>query len=417
MGIDITMAWRNIWRNPRRTILTIAAIAFACILLVFMLSFQLGSYDTMINASVKIHTGHMQIQAEGYQDSRKIREVITNPAAVGAILDQVPDVTAYTYRAMAFALVSSKSRSYGVMVEGIDPRREARVSTLAHIIRQGHYLSATAAAEGPAGALVGRLLAQNLQLEVGDEITVLGQGFDGSVAATVLRIQGIYASGMDTFDRSAIQMPLAVFQDVFTMGTAVHEVVVMARNLASVPAIERAISGRLKAIQGPRPLVTLDWKALTPGLDQAIKMDLVSGAIFYLILIMVVAFSILNTFLMAIFERTHEFGVMMAMGTRPARLTRLVLFESAGMTLVGVTTGIVLGSLITWYFMIHGINMGASSNDIMRQFGIPSRFFPQLSLISATVGPGAVLMITLLAALYPALKIRRLTPVEAMRHV
>jgi putative ABC transport system permease protein len=397
--------------------LTIAAIAFACILLVFMLSFQLGSYDTMINASVKIHTGHMQIQAEGYRDSQKIRDVIPDPAPVGAILDQVPEVTAYTYRAMAFALVSSKTRAYGVMVEGIDPRGEARVSTLADIIRQGRYLSSEPAADGPAGALVGRLLAQNLQLEVGDEITVLGQGLDGSVAATVLRIQGIYSSGLDAFDRSAIQMPLTVFQEVFAMGTAVHEVVVTARNLASVPAIERAIAGRLKAIQGPRPLVTLDWKALTPGLDQAIKMDLVSGGIFYLILIMVVAFSILNTFLMAIFERTHEFGVMMAMGTRPARLTRLVLLESAGMTLVGVITGIVMGALITWYFMIHGIDMGASSNDIMRQFGIPSRFFPQLSLISATVGPGAVFMVTLLAALYPALKIRRLTPVEAMRHV
>ena len=189
-----------------------------------------------------------------------------------------------------------------------------------------------------------------------------------------------------------------------------------ARNLASVPAIEQALSARLKTIQNPRPLVILDWKALTPGLDQAIKMDLVSGSIFYLILIMVVAFSILNTFLMAVFERTHEFGVMMAMGTMPARLTRLVLLESAGMTLVGVVAGIALGSLLTWYFMVHGIQMGASSNEIMRQFGIPSRFFPQLSVVSATVGPAAVLMITLLAALYPALKIRRLTPVAAMRH-
>ncbi len=416
MGIDIKMAWRNIWRNPRRTILTVAAIAFACVLLVFMLSFQLGSYDTMINASVKIHTGHMQIQAQGYQQSRKIRLVIPDPAPVGAILDHVPDVTAYTYRAMAFALVSSENRSYGVMVEGVDPRREARVSTLADIIRQGRYLPDQPPADGPAGALVGRLLAHNLHLAVGDEITVLGQGLDGSVAATVLRVRGIYASGLDAFDRSAIQMPLAVFQEVFAMGTAVHEVVVTARNLASVPAIERAISGPLKRIQGPRPLVTLDWKALTPGLDQAIKMDLVSGGIFYLILIMVVAFSILNTFLMAIFERTHEFGVMMAMGTRPARLTRMVLLESAGMTLVGVITGIVLGSLLTWYFMVYGIQMGASSNEIMRQFGIPGRFFPQLSLISATAGPGAVFLITLLAALYPALKIRRLTPVEAMRH-
>jgi ABC-type antimicrobial peptide transport system permease subunit len=163
--------------------------------------------------------------------------------------------------------------------------------------------------------------------------------------------------------------------------------------------------------------VTLDWRALTPGLDQAIKMDLVSGSIFYLILIMVVAFSILNTFLMAIFERTYEFGVMMAVGTKPWRLSRLVLFESTGLTLVGVVVGIAAGSVLTWYFMIHGINLGSSSDEIMRQFGLPSRLFPQLSLLSATVGPGAVFLITLLAAIYPALKIRRLTPVEAMRHV
>lgn len=416
MVIDLTMAWRNIWRNPWRTLLTIAAIAFACILLVFMLSFQLGSYDTMINASVKIHTGQMQIQAEGYQDSFKMRYVIPDPARVGAILDQVPEVRDYTFRARAFALVSSRNRACGVMVEGIDPPCEARVSTLADIIRQGSYLPSQPADGEPAGALMGKLLARNLQLAVGDEITVLGQGYDGSVAATVLRVQGIYTSGMDEFDRSAIQIPLAVFQEVFTMGNAVHEVVVMATDLARVPAIEQAIAGPLKKLQSPRPLVTLNWKALTPGLDQAIKMDLVSGGIFYLILIMVVAFSILNTFLMAIFERTHEFGVMMAVGTKPARLSRLVLFESLGMTLVGVISGIVVGSLITWYFMIHGITMGASSNEIMRQFGIPSRFFPDLSLISATAGPGAVFVITLLAALYPALKIRRLTPVEAMRH-
>jgi putative ABC transport system permease protein len=416
MAIDITMAWRNIWRNPRRTLLTLAAIAFACVLLVFMLSFQLGSYATMINASVKIHTGQMQIQAQGYKDSQKMRYVIPDPAAVAAILDKVPQVTAYTFRARAFALVSSKNRTYGVMVEGIDPLREARVSTLADIVRQGSYLTSPPSADSPPGALMGKLLARNLQVSVGDEITVLGQGYDGSVAATVLHVQGIYTSGMDEFDRSAIQIPLSEFQDVFSMGKAIHEVVVMARNLADVPAIQRAVAGPLKKLDTPRPLVTLDWKAMTPGLEQAIKMDLVSGSIFYLILIMVVAFSILNTFLMAIFERTHEFGVMMAMGTKPSRLSRLVLLESAGMTLVGVIAGMLMGAVITWYFMVHGIQMGSSSNEIMRQFGIPSLFFPKLSLISATVGPGAVFLITLLAALYPAFKIRRLTPVEAMRH-
>jgi hypothetical protein len=144
-----------------------------------------------------------------------------------------------------------------------------------------------------------------------------------------------------------------------------------------------------------------------PGLRQAISMDLVSGAIFYLVLIMVVAFSVLNTFLMAILERTYEFGVMMAIGTQPGRLTRLVLAESAGMTLVGVTVGVLAGCLVTWYFMIHGIQLGGAA-EISRQFGIPDTLYPRLTLISITAGPLAVLIITLLAALYPALRIRRL---------
>ena len=159
--------------------------------------------------------------------------------------------------------------------------------------------------------------------------------------------------------------------------------------------------------------VVLDWDELMPGLRQAIRMDLVSGAIFYLILILVVAFSILNTFLMAILERTHEFGVMMAVGTRPDRLTRLVLTESAGMTLVGVGAGVVLGCLLTWYFQVHGIEI-AGSSELLRQYGIPSRLYPRLSFMSASIGPLAVFVITLISALYPALKIRRLKPVEAM---
>ena len=121
MSIDVTMAWRNIWRNPRRTILTVSAIAFASLLLVFMLSFQFGSYYTMINASVKINTGHLQVQAPDYHDKQNMQLVVPDPAAIGAILDQIPEVEAYTLRAKAFSLVSSKERTYGVMVVGIDP--------------------------------------------------------------------------------------------------------------------------------------------------------------------------------------------------------------------------------------------------------------------------------------------------------
>ncbi|HPQ43406.1 MAG TPA: ABC transporter permease [Syntrophales bacterium] len=409
MSIDVKMAWRNLWRNPRRSILTIAAIAFASLLLVFMLSWQFGSYETMIDSSVRIHTGHLQVQAEGYQDKKSMRLVVSDPAAVGNVLDKNPEVAAYTYRANAFSLVSSKERTYGVIVVGIDPDREAKVSTLKKLIRQGSYLSENETDQ----ALVGELLARNLQIGVGDELVVLGQGRDGSIAATVVTVRGIYRSGMDEFDRSSIQIPLAYFQDVYNMRGAVHEVVVLGKSLKYVPEIKKTVAADIKGIKNKEALVDLDWMELMPGLIEAIKMDLYSGFIFYIILIIVVAFSILNTFLMTIFERTKEFGVLMAIGTTPGRLCKLLMIESTIMTIAGIIAGIILGSLVTWYFQVHGIFISGTS-ELMRQFGLPERIYPQLSLLSASIGPAAVLVITFLTALYPALKVWRFRPVEAM---
>jgi len=409
LSVDVKMAWRNIWRNPRRSVLTILAIAFASTLLVFMLSWQFGSYDTMINASVKIHTGHLQIQAKGYMDKRSMRLVVDDPAAVGAVLNKIPGVAAYTFRAEAFSLVSSKERTYGVVVIGIDPLREAGVSTLKKLIRRGSYLTATDSNQ----ALVGNLLAKNLQVNLGDELVVLGQGRDGSIAATVVKVKGIFRSGQDEFDRGAVHIPLEDFQDVYSMRGAVHEVVAAAGSLGQVPEIRRAAAAGIARLDEEDHLVVLDWMGLMPGLIEAIKMDLVSGFIFYIILIIVVAFSILNTFLMVIFERTREFGMLMAMGTSPGRLTKLLLIESASMTFVGILVGIVAGVLTTWYFQVHGIVIPGAT-EIMRQYGLPERMYPQLSLLSVSIGPCVVLLITLLTALYPALRVRRLRPVEAM---
>jgi ABC-type lipoprotein release transport system permease subunit len=220
-------------------------------------------------------------------------------------------------------------------------------------------------------------------------------------------------------------MPLATFQEVFAMGDAVHQVVVVGRDLWTVPEIERRLRAQLEdrdladpsgsSGQTP-PLVVLDWNELMPGLLQSIQVDLVSGLIFYFILILVVAFSIFNTFLMAFLERTREFGVMMAIGTSPGRLGRLLLLESLALTGVGVAFGVVLGCAVTLYFQAHGIDI-SGADPLLARFGITGRLHPQLSLVSALVGPVLVLLITGLAALYPALRIRRLRPVEAMQHV
>lgn len=412
MSIDVKMAWRNIWRNPRRTILTICAIAFASLLLVFMLSFQFGSYETMINTSVKIHTGHLQIQADAYQTKKSMRLVVPNPVKIAGILDAMPNIEAYTFRGQAFSLISSNERTYGGVVTGIDPDHEAGVSRLKSLIRQGEFLSS----DDMNQALVGKLLAKNLRVKIGDELTVMGQGRDGSIAATVVKVKGIYSSGIDEFDRASIHIPLKTFQEVYTMQGAVHEVVVIADSLRNLDTLKRTIKANLSSLNLKKPLTVLDWNELMPGLRQSIEMDLISGLIFYLLLVLVVAFSILNTFLMAIFERTREFGVLMAIGTTPGRLTKVLLIESMSMTFVGIVAGIIVGSMITVYFQSHGIEISGAS-ELLSQFGITGRMYPKLSLLSAVSGPLAVLIITFFAALYPALKVRRMRPVEAMRAV
>ena len=406
------MAWRNIWRNPRRSILTICAIAFASLLLVFMLSWQFGSYDAMINASVKISTGHIQVQTKDYQEKRDMRLVVRDPESLASILEKTPEVSSHTTRANAFSLVSSEKRTYGVMVIGIDPAREARVSTLKKLIRQGSYLSSGDWDQ----ALVGTLLAKNLRVGLGNELVILGQGLDGSVAATVVKIKGIFNSGQDEFDRNTIHIPLKYFQDVYTMNGAVHEVVVLGKSLKQVQGLKSSVAADITNIHDGDSLVVLDWMELIPGLIQAIQMDLVSGFIFYIILIVVVAFSILNTFLMAVFERTREFGVLLAVGTTPGRLAKLLILESSTITIIGIVFGIILGSLVTWYFQVHGILISGAS-ELMRHYGLPERMYPQLSMLSISIGAGIVLIITILTALYPAFKSRRLRPVDAMKAV
>jgi len=414
MSMDMKMAWRNVWRNPRRTWLTISAIGFACTILIFMLSFQFGSYETMINSSIKINTGHLQIQAEKYFEKRSMRLVVPDPETIINAVTDIESVEAVTARANAFSLVSSDNRTYGAMVVGINPEREARVSTLENLVREGEFLTSAPPDANP--ALIGRLMAKNLQVDLGDELVVLGQGRDGSVAATILTVHGIYASGMDRFDRSTLHIPLDTFQEVYSMRGAAHEIVINVSALNQVPAVKKTAAKRLDQMPKGDQLVVLDWDELVPGLTQAIKIDLTIGIIFWGLLVLVVAFSILNTFLMAVLERTREFGMMMAIGTGPGRLVKLMLYESSAMTIVGITLGIALGCLVTWIFETHGIDLSGAS-EIMKQYGISGRIYPHLSLITALAGPLLVWGITFLVSLYPAFKIKSLKPVEAMTHV
>ena len=409
MNLVFRLAWRNLWRQPRRTWLTTGAMMFSNTLLVFLISLQFGMYGLMIDNTLQAFTGHLQIQAPGYIDDEKMRQTVDDIAPLAESLRRHFESDSIAARATAFALVSSEERSYGIAVVGVEPSFEHNVSTLPGLVKEGQFLGAPDAAE----IVIGAALARNLRVKLGDELTLIGSGRDGSFAAVVVNIIGIFDSGIADFDRSITEIPLALFQDVFYMDGSGHHIVINLPLIDDVPIVKSQVEALLPAGQD---LVVHDWDALQPGLQQAIKADMSSAFFMYGILVILVAFSVLNTQLMSVLERTHEFGIVMSLGLTPGRLGRLVLLETAIMGFLGLLLGALLGALITYYLSITGFAY-PGMEELTAKFNLPSRFYPQISISSLMLGPVVVFIFTMLAAIYPALRLHKLQPVEAMRAV
>ena len=409
MNLVFRLAWRNLWRQPRRTWLTVGAIMFSNMLLVFMISLQFGMYGLMIDNTLQAFTGHLQIQAPGYIDDQKMRQTVDDVVPLASKLRDHFDSDSIAARATAFALVSSEERSYGTAVIGVEPTFERNVSTLPGLVSQGRYLGEQDAAE----IVIGAALARNLRVALGDELTLIGSGRDGSFAAAVVNVVGVFESGLADFDRSITEIPLGFFQDVFYMDGSGHHIVINLPLIDDVPIVQQQVEALLPDGQD---LVVHDWDALQPGLQQAIKADMSSAFFMYGILVILVAFSVLNTQLMSVLERTHEFGIVMSLGLTPGRLGRLVLLETAILGLLGMLFGAFLGALVTYWFSVNGFSY-PGMEEMTAKFHLPSRFYPQISVPSLLIGPAVVFMFTILAAVYPALRLRKLNPVEAMRAV
>jgi len=407
MGLMLRLAWRNLWRQPRRTWLTTGAMVFSNIILVFMISLQFGMYRMMIDNTLQAFTGHMQVQAPGYKDDHKMRQSIPAIESLAADLHSGLALDTVAARAAGFALASSAERTYGIQVYGVQPKFEPLVSSIPGLVKEGRYLGDNDAME----IVIGTVLGRNLRISIGDELTLLGSGRDGSFAATVVEVVGIFDSGVADLDRSIAAMPLGAFQDVFSMGDHGHEIVITAPDLFEVAAVQARAEPLLP---DDGDLVLLDWDTLQPGLQQAIQADLVGAWFMYGILIVLVAFSVLNTQLMSVLERTKEFGIVLALGLTPGQLGRLVILETALMGAIGLILGVLGGSLLTLWFNVNGFSY-PGMEEMGEQFNVPGRFYPSVSLLSALLGPMIVFIGTLLAALYPAARLHWLRPVEAMR--
>lgn len=409
VGLSFRLAWRNIWRQKRRTWLTALAMVFSNILLVFMISLQFGSYDMMINNTLSMFSGQIQVQRENYQESQKMRLTVGDIAQQAERIREQFPTASVAARANAFVLISSQDRSFATQVMGVEPEHEPGISTLPGLVGNGRFLADPTAGE----IVIGSVMARNLKVEIGDELTFLGSGRNGSFAAGVVKLVGIFESGSQDLDRSLAEVPLAYFQDAFEMGTSGHVIAISVPELGAVPGMLEPLRA---ALGGQEGIVVLDWEALMPGLKQAIQADMASAWFMYAVLIILVAFSVLNTQLMSVLERTREFGVIMALGIKPRRLALLVLLETFLMASIGLVIGVLLGALVSAYFAHAGFAY-PGMDEMTARFNMPPMIYPTLTPLSMMLGPMVVFVFCLFAAVYPALKLYGLRPVEAMRAV
>jgi ABC-type lipoprotein release transport system permease subunit len=397
-------AWRNLWRNPRRTWLTAGAIAFAVLLLGFFMSTQIAQYATMIDTGTSLLMGHLQVQPEKYVDDPKLERTIAGAAALRERIAALPGVVAASRRAQTFALASAGERSFAAQVMGVEPDRERHVVRFPQLVRAGRYLL-----KGDE-AVLGAALARNLGLHVGDELTLLGTARSGFVAALGLTVVGIVETESAELDRSIVQVPYDVFADAFDLGDRANVIVVAGDDPDAASAIVPAVAKAAGA-----PLRVLDWRELMPEIEQAIDLDRTSGTFLYGVVVVLVTFSVVNTFVMTVFERTREVGMLIALGMRPNALVGLLQLEALGLVSIGIAIGGCLAvALIGWVARV-GMPLPEAAMELLQEMHLPSRMYPVLSPASAGTAPLIMLIAVQLAALIPSLRIRRLVPVVALR--
>ncbi len=406
-GLFAVVAWRNLWRNPRRTWLTAGGIAFATALVVFASSIQVGSYDGMIDTATRLVSSHIQVQHPRFHDDPRMRYTVADGIALTERLERLPGVAGAAPRAEAFALLSTEERSFGGLVLGVDPDRELQVSDLSKALAQGEYLPR------PDDAFIGAVLARNLDISIGDELLVLGTGKEGSVGALALRVGGVFETGHEDTDRSLILVTLGTLQEGFELGNDVHRILVAADSIGDIDDV----AGRIELALG-EGYRTLKWNELMPEIEQGIRIDWVSAQLMYWLLLILVGFAIVNTLMMTVFERTREFGMLLAIGMRPASIMGMLQVEAIAMWAIGASIGLAIAlSVIAWLSQT-GIAFGdiaEGMDEISAQYFIPDRMYPGFAVESIAMSPAVLGLATLGAAFGTSLRLRRIRPVEALR--
>jgi ABC-type lipoprotein release transport system permease subunit len=398
------IAFRNIFRQKRRTILTMLTMVGGFVLSAISIGYSDGFYSDVIERFTRSQMGHIQVHKGNYLERPSLYKTIESYESVGDTISRVDRVIDWAPRLYSAGLASVGEKSAGVRVIGIDPVRDSSATGFHAKIADGGMLSEKPAKQ----VLLGRGLSNILQAETGDSAVVVSQAADGSIANEIYLIQGIVESGDQAQDRMAFYLHLQEAQQLYVLPNQVHEILVIADGINNLRELTQRIDEQLSNDE----LTVSPWMEVAKSFYQAMQADKQGMWIMLFVIILIVAIGVLNTVLMSVLERTREYGALKAMGTRPLEIFRMVVFEVAILAIFSIILGSIIGSAMNYVLSIYGISMG----ETVTMGGIEfSKMFTEVNLRTIIIPGITVLFTAILVGIFPAIKAARIAPAKAMR--
>ncbi|SHK04366.1 ABC-type transport system, involved in lipoprotein release, permease component [Tangfeifania diversioriginum] len=405
MKTNIKLAWRNLWRNRRRTLIAISSIIFSVLLASWMRSMQEGSYDSMIENVVKFYSGYLQVQDTAYWEERTLENSMEVSPELIHQIENLKDVTLVSHRLESFALAANHQHSKPGMVLGIEPEAENRITAISKKIKTGEFLQ-----PGDKSVVLGKGLADFLNLSVGDTLVIIGQGYHGISANGLFPVKGIMEHPNQEFDKRLVLLDIETAREFYSAYGLSTSLVVMTSDHYQVNHLKNAIGNLLSSQK-----TVLTWVEMQPEIEQLIQSDRASGIIMLGILYLVIAFGMFSVIMMMVKERRREFGVIHAVGMKKRKMAIVVLLETLFIGIIGCTIGLAVSYLFCLWFYHNPIPLTGEMATATVQYGMepymffsiqPSLFYNQMILI---------FFISLFIAIFPVYNIYRLKITSALR--
>ncbi len=406
MKTDIKLAWRNLWRNKRRTLIAISSIVFSVLLASWMRSMQEGSYNSMIDNSVKFYSGYLQVQDTAYWGERTLENCTEITPELKEKISKIKDVTLVADRVESFALAANHLKSKPVMVMGIEPEAEDQITKISIKLKNGDFLK-----NGDKGAVLGKGLADYLELKTGDTLVMISQGYHGISASGLFPVRGIISHPNPEFDKRMVYLDIETAREFYSADGMSTSLVIMTGDHNEVKHLKRQIAKIL-----PPQNTVMTWDEMQPELVQIIESDRGSGKIMLGILYLVIMFGMFSVVLMMVKERKREFGVVHAVGMQKSKLSVVVFFETIFIGLIGCSIGLLISYLFCLYFYFNPIPLTGEMAEATKQYGMepymffsmkPSLFYRQMIL---------VFFISVFISIFPIYNIQRMKITKAMRN-